>query len=761
MRKIISAIAILVLFSCSSEPVSGPEEKYNLEFPELADRWDEAMPLGNGWLGALIWQNGDRLRFSLDRVDLWDLRPVDNLSKPEFSFEWVQEQVRNDTYGRVQELFDAPYDNMPAPSKIPGAALEFDASLLGSVKSVILDVSEAVCMVEWENGVTLETFVHASEPYGWFRFKNVPDGFSPSIIPPQYQKLIESGEDSPVAGQDLQRLGYEQGSVTAENNRQVYRQKGWGSFEYEVAVNWETTGNTMTGIWSISSTFSEQEGQLKAEELTAQQIGQNKFDSSLSTHRTWWQNYWQSSSVSLPDSILEKQYYLEMYKFGSVARADAPPISLQAVWTADNGRLPPWKGDFHHNLNTQLSYWPAYTGNYLDLEEGFLNWMWKYKETFEEYTSTYFGTAGLNVPGVTTLTGQPMGGWIQYSFGPTVASWLAQHFYLHWVYSKDAEFLREKAYPWLRDVAVFLDEISVKNEKGMRKLPLSSSPEIFDNSRRAWFAETTNFDLALIHWTYEKAAEMARELNLTEEAEKWKQINAEWPQLAVDPETGLMFSPTVPYEQSHRHFSHLMAYHPLGLVDFSKGAEDKEIIQNTLDNLAEVGPDFWVGYSYSWQANLYARAFEGEKAAEALRIFAECFTLKNSFHVNGDQCKAGYSKMTYRPFTLEGNFAFASAVQEMLIQSHTGIVKLFPAIPSDWQDVSFSTLRTRGAFLISASMENGEVINVEITAEKDGEIVIENPFGDIEFSSDKEFEKNGKLITFKLAEGEKVVITRL
>src|SRR6056297_3503889 len=113
MRKIISAIAILVLFSCSSEPVSGPEEKYNLEFPELADRWDEAMPLGNGWLGALIWQNGDRLRFSLDRVDLWDLRPVDNLSKPEFSFEWVQEQVRNDTYGRVQELFDAPYDNMP------------------------------------------------------------------------------------------------------------------------------------------------------------------------------------------------------------------------------------------------------------------------------------------------------------------------------------------------------------------------------------------------------------------------------------------------------------------------------------------------------------------------------------------------------------------------------------------------------------------------------------------------------------------------
>ncbi len=760
MRKFFSAIAVAVLFSCSPEPVTGPEEKYKLEFTELATTWDEAMPLGNGLLGALIWQKGDRLRFSLDRVDLWDLRPVDNLSKPEFSFEWVQEQVTNNTYGRVQEMFDAPYDNMPAPSKIPGAALEFNANLLGPVKSVILDVSEATCKVEWENGVTLETFVHASEPYGWFRFKNVPDGFSPAIIPPQYQKLIDSGEDSPVAGQDLQRLGYKQGSVTAEKNRQVYRQKGWGNFEYEVSVNWETNGNTMTGVWSISSTFSDQEGKLKAEELTRQQIGKNKFDSSLSTHRTWWKSYWQRSSVSLPDSILEKQYYLEMYKFGSVARAGTPPISLQAVWTADNGRLPPWKGDFHHNLNTQLSYWPAYTGNYLDLGEGFLNWMLKYKETFEEYTRTYFGTAGLNVPGVTTLTGQPMGGWIQYSFGPTVASWLAHHFYLHWIYSKDEEFLKEKAYPWIRDVAVFLDEISVKDEQGMRKLPISSSPEINDNSINAWFSQTTNFDLAFIRWNFEKAAELALKLNLNDEAAKWASIADEWPGFALDDEGGLAFAPNYPYAQSHRHFSHLMAWHPLGIIDWANGEEDQQIIKATLGTLMEVGPDYWTGYSYSWQANLYARAFEGEKAAEALRIFAECFCLKNSFHVNGDQCKAGYSKMTYRPFTLEGNFAFASAIQEMLIQSHTGLVKLFPAIPSDWKDVSFSTLRTYGAFLISASMENGEVDKVEIVSEKGGEIVMDNPFGNAEFSGNKEFEEDGQFIKLKLAEGEKAIFTR-
>jgi len=294
----------------------------------------------------------------------------------------------------------------------------------------------------------------------------------------------------------------------------------------------------------------------------------------------------------------------------------------------------------------------------------------------------------------------------------------------------------------------------------MRKLPISSSPEINDNSINAWFAQTTNFDLAFIHWNFEKAAELALELNLNDEAAKWASIADEWPGFALDDEGGLAFAPNYPYAQSHRHFSHLMAWHPLGIIDWANGEEDQQIINETLETLTEVGPDYWTGYSYSWQANLYARAFEGEKAAEALRIFAKCFCLKNSFHVNGDQCKAGYSTMTYRPFTLEGNFAFASAIQEMLIQSHTGVVKLFPAIPEDWKDVSFNTLRTYGAFLVSASMENAEVQKVEITAEKGGELILENPFGDDDFSCNKEFEKDGQFIKLNLAEGEKAIFTR-
>ena len=343
----------------------------------------------------------------------------------------------------------------------------------------------------------------------------------------------------------------------------------------------------------------------------------------------------------------------------------------------------------------------------------------------------------------------------------TTAAWLAHHFYLHWRYTMDREFLRQRAYPWLTEVAIYLEQLSVNTPEGKRKLPMSSSPEIFNNSSKAWFEEVTNFDLALIRWTYEKSAELALELGLDEEAGRWQRILAEWPDLAVDPETGLMIAPGFPYNQSHRHFSHLMAYHPLGLLDISHGGNERKIIMNTLENLERQGTSEWTGYSFSWLGNLYARAGQGEKAADVLRLFAECFCLKNSFHVNGDQCKAGHSNFTYRPFTLEGNFAFASGVQEMLLQSHDGVIRIFPAIPDGWGKARFEDLRAMGAFLVSAVMEGGKVRQAEIRSEEGGDAVIRDPFGGRDFESDKEYLSDGGILKFRMVPGETVRLRAL
>ena len=719
-KKTLSIIASSMLFTlliaCSSyEKIEVTSTKSDFVHTDLAKSWDEAVPLGNAFVGALVWQKDNNLRLSLDRVDLWDLRPTENFKSPNFSFDWVKEQVRKKDYFPVQKLLDWPYDREPAPSKIPGGALEFSLEKLGEPSSVRLYVKDAVCEVLWANGTQMKTFVDANNPVGWFIFENISSELIPNIIAPKYADTNFITDADPVGGHDLRRLGYKQGEIEKTGNKIVYHQQGWGDFSYEIAVKWEQKGEDVIGVWSVTSSMVDE----KATELVdkAMSLG---VEQGYAGHKKYWDGYWAQSTINLPDSVLQKQYDSEMYKFASASRNDSYPISLQAVWTADNGKLPPWKGDYHHDLNTQLSYWPAYTGNRLSEGLGYVNTLWNQRDTYKEYTRNYFETEGLNVPGVATLTGVPMGGWIQYSMSPTIGSWLAQHFYLHWKYSADETFLKEKAYPFMKDVATHLEQITHINKEGIRTLEISSTPEIYNNSIDAWFKTITNFDLGLLKFGFKAASDMASSLGLNEESNHWKKLEDQLPDYDLDSDGALTFAPEHDYNESHRHFSHALAFHPLGLLDMSNGEKEQKIIKATVDKIDKFGPNAWTGYSYSWLGNLKARTFDGEGAAEALKIFAECFCLRSTFHVNGDQSGTGKSGFTYRPFTLEGNFAFASGIQEMLLQSHTGVIRVFPAIPKYWNDVSFDKLRAMGAFLISAEKSGGELKNIQIVSENGG-----------------------------------------
>ena len=738
-------LMVLLLQACQGTDTELRVGHSDLHFTALARSWDEAIPLGNGTVGVLVWQRDSSLRFSLDHTDLWDLRPTDSFADSRFRFAWVKEQIRKKDYFPVQKKLDWPYDREPAPSKIPGAAMEFSLAQLGTPSQVHLSLQDAVCQLDWLSGLRLQTFVHATEPVGWFRWSGaalVEDLPLPNICQPAYQAKNKA----------LSRLGYAAGSVdtlwlSAQGGCVVYRQPGYADFVYELRVVLELTSDGMLGCWSLGPV-----GDQALVETALEAAWKRGWKQDRKTHAAFWNQYWERSSVALPDPVLQKQYDNEMYKFGSVARANAAPISLQAVWTADNGHLPPWKGDFHHDLNTQLSYWPAYAGNHLDEALGYLNTLWKQQDVYRRYTQTYFEAPGLNVPGVCTRAGEPMGGWIQYAMSQTVSAWMSQHFYLHWQYSQDREFLEQRAWPFVREAAIFLEAISQVDAQGIRRLEFSSSPEIFDNSLQAWFTDMTNFDLSLMHFVFQTASELALEMQLSDESEHWASIARELPPLDLDAEGGLTFAPGFPYASSHRHFSHALAIHPLGLLDWDGGEQERRIIEATLEDLRHYGPDYWTGYSYAWFANLAARARRGDLAAEALHTFATCFCLANTFHANGDQSGTGKSQLTYRPFTLEGNFAFAAAIHEMLIQSHTGTIRLFPAIPNDWTDVAFENLRTRGAFLVSAVRKHGCLQSLSVEAEQGGQFVLVWPQGQ---------SLNGQdTLRLKLSPGERVQFHR-
>lgn len=166
----------------------------------------------------------------------------------------------------------------------------------------------------------------------------------------------------------------------------------------------------------------------------------------------------------------------------------------------------------------------------------------------------------------------------------------------------------------------------------------------------------------------------------------------------------------------------------------------------SLRDLDRLGSDAWCGYSFAWLASLAARAHDGAKAERALEVFSTAFTLRNSFHCNGDRSGQGYSKFRYRPFTLEGNFAAAAGVQEMLLQSHRGRIEVFPAVPDSWRDAAFSTLRAQGAFLVSAERRDGVTRRVEVESEKGGVCRLLSPW-------------RGQELKFAMKPGEKVVLT--
>ena len=203
-----------------------------------------------------------------------------------------------------------------------------------------------------------------------------------------------------------------------------------------------------------------------------------------------------------------------------------------------------------------------------------------------------------------------------------------------------------------------------------------------------------------------------------------------------------------------------MGIYPLNLLDI-ENEKDKVVIKNSLRQIEKKGTRAWCGYSFSWMANLYARAEEGDSAARMLQIFATNFCSINSFHLNGDQKGGQYSNFTYRPFTLEGNFAFAKGIQEMLLQSHRDYVEIFPAIPASWTNVSFTKFRTQGAFLISAKKENGTIDSVNVVAEKGGLFRIKLPFKTFyiaDLSKKYSFIEGKNILEIKMKAGEKIVI---
>lgn len=681
----------------------------SLTLPAPIMRWDNALPLGNGLTGGLLWGEGRELRLSLDRGDLWDERGNANVYDPKRNYATLLQSIADKDRGTWSKYFDATYTQSKW-TKIPGGRLVISLPENVSAQSFRLDFETATASVKLDDRQQLTAFFCATEPVALLR---VPQGSTFDLIRPA----------------SIDGLGYPDPTIVRGENMISYTQQTAEELTFNFTVRWQASGDQTLVAIATSTNAAGDDPSSKSDQRAAAAIAAG-WDVLYESHTQWWDKLYNASNVSIPEPRLQNHYNLVKYYYGASSRAHASPMPLQGVWTADEGGLPPWKGDYHNDLNTQMTYVAWQTAGLIDPGMSYINYYVDRMPQFRKFGKEFFGLDTAMVPGVMTHRGQAMGGWPQYAISLTAGLWNGHAFYQHWKTTGDDSFLSDTAYPWLKEITTSV--LSLTNEaNGKLYLKTSSSPEWNDSSWSAYLVANSNFDQALLRWSVAALEEMAVSLGKTEEARHWAGVRDKLSPLQFSETTdALIISEGIEFKDSHRHFSHALAIHPLGILNMDQGPSAQKSIRATVRQLIDQGTNAWVGYSFTWGAALAARADFPEDAARLLTDFERAFVTRNGFHVNGDQTKTGLSGFTYRPFTLEGNFLFMDAIHEMYLRSCGDRIHVFPAVPDAWKDCSFSDLRASGGFRISAVRKNGTTEYVAITALRDAELRLENPFGD-------------------------------
>lgn len=690
-----------------------------LTFYKEISRWDEGLPLGSGLLGALVWGKTEAFRIALGRSDLWDRRRSETFSSPSFCYREYVRLAKEEEAGKAlfDSLFDAPY-NLPWPTRIPAAALKAEAPP-SEKGSFVLDTRRAEAYVRSEN-FSLRLFLGATEGTGRMR---VEGDCKIGLVPPPFAgSEAEYGE---VNRHPLTELGYPPCRVFGGEGVQGFEQRISGEERYAAALAWRERKGGREYAFGVARLSDGEEAEKFAEGL--KEALKTDYESALLPHLAWWKKYYARSAVSLPsaDADLKRQHELNEYFLACCSRKGCPPMTLQGVWLADDGALPPWKGDYHLDLNLQYSYSSAFLFNHIEQGECYTDFLLARREAAKRHARSFFGCEGYILPGVMDIDGNPMAGWGQYSLSPGNQPWNCLGLDERYRYTGDSAALSE-AYEYLAGSGRALAALLVPDGEGRLVFPVSTSPEFYDDTVRAFLRPDSNYDAAGLLYLFSRLCALSRLVAPAEEAE-WRGILDRLAPLSCD-ETGFMLDAEQPYAQSHRHFSHLMGIYPYRIVGYR--GEDAARIDASLANLEKYGTGMWVGFSFAWAAALYAVAGNGEGARYMLKIFRDCFVSPNGFHLNGDFKRRGVSSFHYRPFTLEANMLFSAALGEMLLQSEEGRISVFPALPEAWKKgVSFRRLRAVGGFLVSAAVKDGKMRSLQIDSPSEASVCVETPEG--------------------------------